>query len=327
MHALALAREIVAHAQAHGVNFIDTADVGEIQKAIDLGLCDGVTTNPSLVAKTGRSFEDVLKEIVALKPGPISAEVTAVDCDGMLREAAELVKFGPDIVIKIPLITEGLRAVKTLSADAVAQSMADGMAKAGGKSTQLPLPASAFGNPTAVAQAVKAALQKDKTVDGIITISAGDATSAATGIAQAEKLVIKGSDTLGAKMVPQVAEAFRAKNPGVVFEIAAEELGRLLVHSRELDVLLEAGGFPVASDGTMPSERSRPVSRSYTWYSRLLLIPSFWAWGSAVRKSPCEATLGMPRRSGASSKQGRSSCTSDAQCNSSSAAAAARTLT
>jgi transaldolase len=99
--------------------FIDTADVGEIKKALEMGLCDGVTTNPSLVAKTGRRFDDVLREIVALKPGPISAEVTAVDCDGMLREAEELVKFGPDIVIKIPLITEGLRAVKALSAKGV----------------------------------------------------------------------------------------------------------------------------------------------------------------------------------------------------------------
>ncbi|HSN14336.1 MAG TPA: transaldolase family protein, partial [Anaeromyxobacteraceae bacterium] len=99
--------------------FIDTADVGEIKKALEMGLCDGVTTNPSLVAKTGRRFDEVLREIVALKPGPISAEVTAVDCEGMLREAEELVKFGPDIVIKIPLITEGLRAVKTLTAEGV----------------------------------------------------------------------------------------------------------------------------------------------------------------------------------------------------------------
>jgi transaldolase len=99
--------------------FIDTADVGEIKKALEMGLCDGVTTNPSLVAKTGRRFDEVLREIVALKPGPISAEVTAVDCDGMLREAEELVKFGPDIVIKIPLITEGLRAVKALTAKGI----------------------------------------------------------------------------------------------------------------------------------------------------------------------------------------------------------------
>ena len=99
--------------------FIDTADIGEIKKALEMGLCDGVTTNPSLIAKTGRRFDEVLREIVALKPGPISAEVTAVDYEGMLREAEELVKFGPDIVIKIPLITEGLRAVKALTAKGI----------------------------------------------------------------------------------------------------------------------------------------------------------------------------------------------------------------
>src|SRR6266511_1365709 len=95
--------------------FIDSADVGEIKKAMALGLCDGVTTNPSLVAKTGRAFGDVLKEIVALVPGPISAEVTATDAEGMLREARQLAKYGPQVVIKIPLIVEGLRAVKDLA--------------------------------------------------------------------------------------------------------------------------------------------------------------------------------------------------------------------
>ena len=99
--------------------FIDSADLGEIKKALALGLCDGVTTNPSLVAKTGRKFDDVLKEIVALKPGPISAEVTALDCDGMLKEAEHLAAFGPDIVIKVPLIIEGLKAVKLLSAKGI----------------------------------------------------------------------------------------------------------------------------------------------------------------------------------------------------------------
>jgi transaldolase len=99
--------------------FIDSADVGEIKKALALGLCDGVTTNPSLVAKTGRAFKDVLQEIVALAPGPISAEVTATDAEGMLREARELAKFGDQVVIKIPLIVEGLRAVKALSAEGV----------------------------------------------------------------------------------------------------------------------------------------------------------------------------------------------------------------
>ncbi len=99
--------------------FIDSADVGEIKKALALGLCDGVTTNPSLVAKTGRAFDDVLKEIVALAPGPISAEVTATDAEGMLREARAYARFGDQVVIKIPLIVEGLRAVKVLSDEGV----------------------------------------------------------------------------------------------------------------------------------------------------------------------------------------------------------------
>jgi transaldolase len=99
--------------------FIDSADINEIKKALQLGLCDGVTTNPSLVAKTGRSFEDVLKEIVELVPGPISAEVTATDYEGMLREAHHYAKFGEHVVIKVPLIVEGLRAVKTLSDEGV----------------------------------------------------------------------------------------------------------------------------------------------------------------------------------------------------------------
>lgn len=99
--------------------FIDSADVGEIKKALSMGLCDGVTTNPSLVAKTGRGFEEVLKEIVTLVPGPISAEVTATDTEGMLAEARHYAKFGSQVVIKIPLIVEGLRAVKTLTAEGV----------------------------------------------------------------------------------------------------------------------------------------------------------------------------------------------------------------
>lgn len=99
--------------------FIDSADVNEIRKALALGLCDGVTTNPSLVAKTGRSFEDVLKEIVSIVPGPISAEVTATDTEGMLREARHYAKFGPQVVVKVPLIVEGLRAVKVLSEEGV----------------------------------------------------------------------------------------------------------------------------------------------------------------------------------------------------------------
>jgi len=99
--------------------FIDSADIGEIKKALALGLCDGVTTNPSLVAKTGRAFDDVLREIVSLVPGPISAEVTAIDAEGMLREARHYAKFGEQVVIKVPLIVEGLRAVKVLSGEGV----------------------------------------------------------------------------------------------------------------------------------------------------------------------------------------------------------------
>jgi transaldolase len=92
--------------------FIDTADVGEIRKALDLGLCDGVTTNPSLVAKTGRPFGEVLREIVGLVQGPVSAEVTATDFDGMMREAHVYAKFAPNVVIKVPLILEGLKATR-----------------------------------------------------------------------------------------------------------------------------------------------------------------------------------------------------------------------
>ena len=99
--------------------FIDTADVGEIRKALEMGLCDGVTTNPSLVAKTGRAFDEVLREIVGIVKGPVSAEVTSVDAEGMLREARYYAKFADNVVVKIPLIVEGLKAVKTLTADGV----------------------------------------------------------------------------------------------------------------------------------------------------------------------------------------------------------------
>lgn len=99
--------------------FIDTADVGEIKKALEMGLCDGVTTNPSLVAKTGRPFDEVLKEIVSIVRGPVSAEVTAVQAAGMLEEARRLARFGDNVVVKIPLILEGLKAVKVLTAEGI----------------------------------------------------------------------------------------------------------------------------------------------------------------------------------------------------------------
>jgi transaldolase len=99
--------------------FIDTADVGEIKEAAALGILDGVTTNPSLIKKSGRPFDEVAKEICELVPGPVSLEVTSVECDGMLKEADKLVKFGENVVIKLPLIPEGLKACKRLSEQGV----------------------------------------------------------------------------------------------------------------------------------------------------------------------------------------------------------------
>ena len=95
--------------------FIDTADVKEIRDANDLGLVDGVTTNPSLIAKSGRKFTDVIKEITAIVDGPISAEVISLDAAGMLKEAKELAKIHKNIVIKLPMTPEGLKATKELA--------------------------------------------------------------------------------------------------------------------------------------------------------------------------------------------------------------------
>ncbi len=99
--------------------FIDTADVNEIREAHTLGLVDGVTTNPSLIAKSGRKFKDVIKEITAIVDGPISAEVIALDAEGMVKEAKELVKIHKNIVIKLPMTPEGLKACKTLTAKGI----------------------------------------------------------------------------------------------------------------------------------------------------------------------------------------------------------------
>lgn len=95
--------------------FIDTADVAEIKAAVQKGWVDGVTTNPSLIAKSGRSFEEVIKEICTLTDGPVSAEVISLDAPGMLKEAEQLVKIAKNIVIKIPMCEEGMIAVKALS--------------------------------------------------------------------------------------------------------------------------------------------------------------------------------------------------------------------
>ncbi|MBP7148066.1 MAG: fructose-6-phosphate aldolase [Acidobacteria bacterium] len=91
--------------------FIDTADVKEIREAAQMGVLDGVTTNPSLVAKTGRRFRDVLKEILEIVDGPVSAEVTALDLEGMKREAEELRAIHENIVVKIPCTLDGFKAV------------------------------------------------------------------------------------------------------------------------------------------------------------------------------------------------------------------------
>lgn len=96
--------------------FIDTANVDEIRTAADLGVICGVTTNPSLIAKEGKVFEEVIKEITTIVDGPISAEVVAPDAEGMVAEAKELAKIHKNIVIKIPMTLEGLKATKQLSA-------------------------------------------------------------------------------------------------------------------------------------------------------------------------------------------------------------------
>jgi transaldolase len=100
--------------------FIDTANLKEIKEAADMGLLDGVTTNPSLVAKEGhKNFRDMLEKICAIVDGDISAEVVSVDCDGILKEGRELAKIHKNIVIKVPLIKEGLKAVKIFSEEGI----------------------------------------------------------------------------------------------------------------------------------------------------------------------------------------------------------------
>ncbi len=96
--------------------FIDTADIGEIKKAVQMGMVDGVTTNPSLVANTGKPFDTVMKEIFKVVDGPINLEVLSLKAGGMLREAKELVKYGDNAVIKIPMCVEGMKAVAKLTA-------------------------------------------------------------------------------------------------------------------------------------------------------------------------------------------------------------------
>ncbi|NWF72757.1 MAG: fructose-6-phosphate aldolase [Nitrospirae bacterium] len=99
--------------------FLDTANVKEIQEAASLGLLDGVTTNPSLVAKEGRSFNEMLIEICNIVDGPISAEVVSLEADAMVKEGKGLAKIHKNIVVKVPLIAEGLKATKRLAAEGI----------------------------------------------------------------------------------------------------------------------------------------------------------------------------------------------------------------
>jgi len=97
--------------------FIDTADLTEIRDLAATGLVDGVTTNPSLVAKTGRNFLDVVREICTIVPGPVSAEVTATDTATMLAEGRKLAKIAPNVAVKVPLTPDGLKACKALTGE------------------------------------------------------------------------------------------------------------------------------------------------------------------------------------------------------------------
>ena len=101
--------------------FIDTANVEDIKRANDMGVICGVTTNPSLIAKEGRDFNEVIKELTSIVDGPISGEVkaTTVDAEGMIREGREIAAIHPNMVVKIPMTAEGLKAVKVLSSEGI----------------------------------------------------------------------------------------------------------------------------------------------------------------------------------------------------------------
>jgi transaldolase len=99
--------------------FIDSADIGEIREAAAMGVIDGVTTNPSLVAKSGRSLEAVVRDICEVVDGPISAEVIATDTDGILAEGKRLAAIHPNVVVKVPLIAAGIKAVRQFKQDGI----------------------------------------------------------------------------------------------------------------------------------------------------------------------------------------------------------------
>ena len=97
--------------------FVDTADVKDIRELADIGLLDGVTTNPTLIAKSGRAFKEVIAEICGLVEGPVSAEVTALDAEGMIREGRDLRQIAKNVAVKVPLTHAGLKACKTLTSE------------------------------------------------------------------------------------------------------------------------------------------------------------------------------------------------------------------
>ena len=99
--------------------FLDTANVEDIKKVNDMGVICGVTTNPSLIAKEGRDFTEVVREIASIVDGPISGEVNSDDAEGMIAEAMEIVKIHPNMVVKIPMTAEGLKAVKVLASQGI----------------------------------------------------------------------------------------------------------------------------------------------------------------------------------------------------------------
>jgi transaldolase len=99
--------------------FIDTADVNEIREAESLGILDGVTTNPTLISRTGRPFKETIEEICSIVKGPVSAEVVSTDTEGIIKEGRELAKIADNIVVKVPLIKDGLKAVKALTTEGI----------------------------------------------------------------------------------------------------------------------------------------------------------------------------------------------------------------
>ncbi|MDO5457092.1 MAG: fructose-6-phosphate aldolase [Atopococcus tabaci] len=99
--------------------FLDTANIEEIKRINNLGLVDGITTNPTLIAKEGKDFETVIKEITSVVDGPVSAEVVALDYEGMIEEARELAAWADNVVVKIPMTEDGLKAVNTLSQEGI----------------------------------------------------------------------------------------------------------------------------------------------------------------------------------------------------------------